>query len=306
MFKAPQKDEVTRIISHKGCADGIASALILRACYPDASVQFVQYEHPNQKELDPNKGIAIFCDITPHPSNAKAFADAGHYCLDHHKTGREIVELFGDRGLYASEEEGLSGAGLALKVLKQVGPVYGRVPQVEDMAELACIYDTWQRDHERWDEASAQANYFHFIGEERAMNRDTIALTKEERGFARVLQERHLENAQRALEERISRISDFGVFQDNHDGRLVNEVADLSRKRGHSYKAIVGYTVKPVGFAMTQCKFSLRRVRSDFDCAKASKESGGGGHSGAGAFSKNLSYTESPLSVFALEAEKWL
>lgn len=298
-FKAPRPDQITRIISHRSCADGFASALILRACYPDARVEFIQHETPSQRELDPSDGCAIFCDITPHESNAQAFADAGHYCLDHHKTQKHIVEMFGDRGVFAEEGERTSGAGLAFKVFEQRMPLYERKEELRDFTELACIYDTWVRDSPRWKEASEQAGYLHFLGQERAMARKSIALTKEEKMFARVLSERHLENAKKAYEERILPIGNFGVFADDEEGRLINEVADHAREVGSNYTAIIGFQTKPQDEITLRYKFSVRRVDPTYDCSKATRFFGGGGHSGAGGFSSETDYDLSGFDFVA-------
>lgn len=154
------------IVTHESCADGIASAIILRDALLNARVEFVQYNTPAHRDLRVTPGM-LLCDMTPPAARVQEFVDAGAIVLDHHKGALEIVEAFGDRGVFADEttEPGVSGATLAFREVWM--PLSGDVPAdtarwLHDFSSLAGIRDTWQRDHARWREACAQAAALRF------------------------------------------------------------------------------------------------------------------------------------------------
>ena len=159
---------VRTIVTHEGCADGIASAIILRDALPSARVEFVQYNTPAHRDLRATPGL-LFCDMTPPAARVQEFVDAGAIALDHHRGAREIVDAFGERGVFADEatEPGVSGATLAFReVWSTVVLHHGYSDCYEsalgDLAKLAGIRDTWQRNDPRWREACAQAAALRF------------------------------------------------------------------------------------------------------------------------------------------------
>ena len=104
------------IVSHENCADGLASAMILKDVLPKAKVVFLQYGTPDHVNLVAEEGM-IFCDFSPPPARAQEFVDVGAIVLDHHKTAKAVVALFGDLGVFADEKDdpGVSGAVLAYR-----------------------------------------------------------------------------------------------------------------------------------------------------------------------------------------------
>ncbi|HZL96812.1 MAG TPA: hypothetical protein VFB99_24365 [Vicinamibacterales bacterium] len=56
--------QVTRIVTHADCADGIASAMLLHDALPEATVEFVQYNTPEWRDLAATPGM-LFCDMIP-------------------------------------------------------------------------------------------------------------------------------------------------------------------------------------------------------------------------------------------------
>lgn len=173
---------VRKVICHKDCHDGIASALILHDALPDAEVIFVQYDTPEHRSMVPEFGT-LWCDIAPWAERSKdgkltpegvaqvcAWRAGLHtIVLDHHPSAREAIGRFGERGVYADGPV-VSGATLAYweAWLPMKSHLYGpgresipafvnRKAEAQDLACLAGIRDTWQRQHALWTEACAQA-----------------------------------------------------------------------------------------------------------------------------------------------------
>lgn len=157
--------QVRTIVTHENCADGIASAIILRDALPNARVEFVQYNTPAHRDLRATPGM-LFCDMTPPAARVQEFVDAGAIVLDHHIGAREIVDAFGERGVFADEATapGVSGAVLALcDVWCAVASMHRTGSEaLRRLADLAGIRDTWQRNDSRWREACAQAAALRF------------------------------------------------------------------------------------------------------------------------------------------------
>ncbi len=110
--------KVKILVTHAGCADGIASALIVKQVLPHVEVRFLQYNTRAWKELDPKPGM-LFCGFSPYPERALGFVAVGAVVLDHHEGVRDLVAEFGNRGVYADAEEnpGISGASLAFSMV---------------------------------------------------------------------------------------------------------------------------------------------------------------------------------------------
>lgn len=153
-----------RIIVHANCPDGRASALILHAALPAAEVCEMAYGSPEHDGLVASPGL-LFCDFTPPKDRLAEFAAAGAIVLDHHE--KALVEPFGALGVFGVNGEGDSGAALAFT------HVWCRLPAtkatadeheiVEEIALLASIRDTWQRNHPRWRDACEVSEVLRFI-----------------------------------------------------------------------------------------------------------------------------------------------
>lgn len=152
---------VRTIVTHDGCPDGVASAMILKVAMPDAKVVFARYGSAELAALPATEGM-LFCDFSPPADRVQEFVDVGAIVLDHHKTARAVVEAFGENGVFGDEatEPGVCGAVLAYRVAIVGAGV--RDDAIEDFATLAGIRDTWQRQDPRWIEACAQAEALRF------------------------------------------------------------------------------------------------------------------------------------------------
>jgi len=168
---------IKHIIAHDNCADGVASAMILKDVLPNADVRFIQYGTEEQLKLPAVEGM-IFGDFSPHISRVKEFLDVGAVVLDHHGGPAEsVTKMFIEQGLgaFASEatDPGKSGALLAYdnvwlpmskEVLKDRDPVSSlhHLEVVRTLAVQAGVYDTWQTKNSLWLIACEQKEALHF------------------------------------------------------------------------------------------------------------------------------------------------
>lgn len=127
---------VTVVYSHAHCPDGLASAMILKDAFRmlgmSPRIELLTHGTPEHvKAGSPwvgREGLALFCDIAPHPkafhtdrhaSLSEAVQHAGPHTivLDHHKGTEDIVRSFGELGVFADEklEPDVSGAVLAFE-----------------------------------------------------------------------------------------------------------------------------------------------------------------------------------------------
>lgn len=171
---------VRRIVVHANCADGRASALILHAALPQATVVEVVYNSKEHRELTPEPGD-LFCDFSPwapplseeptaeeradRGAAMERWAAAGTIVLDHHE--EDIVRPFGERGVFGYNTLRESGAWLAFR------EVWGRQPPtmrgvdlhpfVERLARRSAIRDTFQRHNGEWEAACRLALTLRFL-----------------------------------------------------------------------------------------------------------------------------------------------
>lgn len=297
-MRAELLKDVSTIVVHANCADGTASALILRACYPEAKVIEVGYD-ASRDRLCAAPGM-LFCDMTPPAARVQEFVEAGAIVLDHHKSAREIVQAFGERGVFGDElsEPGVSGAVLALlEVWDELSKPPESTSRCTMFASLAGIYDTWQRQEGSFEQSCIQAEFLLFLGMSACL----------ELGLGRVLRmldewlPRHVwnrikESATKAAKEACKVQMQHGTLAIVEGRTLINYVADLVTDAdvvaGFSYGAVPGAIDEQI------LKVSLRS-RGEVDVAKIAAFHGGGGHSGAAGFSLAVCepYNDDPYCI---------
>lgn len=166
---------VNHIVAHANCPDGTASAIILRACFPEAKVTFCQYNTDLLRNLPAEPGM-IFCDFTPPVDRLQEFLDVGTIVLDHHGgPAEEVTKAFEAKDLGRfSNEKGVSGAVLAFRhaympmmqySLQQPLHEIESIPLVQDiknLAETIGVLDTWHKADPRWDQAMKLAEAIRF------------------------------------------------------------------------------------------------------------------------------------------------
>lgn len=269
------------IVAHANCADGIASAMILHRAYPDMGVIFAQYGEPSLEELP--VGAYLFCDITPPRSRAQAFVDAGSAVLDHHHHARDIVEMFGDRGMY-SGEPGISGAVLACHHASASLGI-DNYADAHRLSRLVGIRDTWLTGHGSWRDACAVSEALRFFGASFFLLREGEFVRPNEMEVGHILvQKTHLRASRAARQANMQEVSDVRLAI-IPDGSLSSDAAEFIRTTdedipARSADALAAFTIKPDHSVV----WSLRSLRDGVDVGAFAKERGGGGHVKAAGF----------------------
>jgi len=292
--------KVTRIVSHADCPDGIASALILRAALPEAEVTFVEHNTPEQRALPATEGM-IFCDVVPPRERVAEFVDKGAIVLDHHKGARDVVEAFGERGVFADEkaEPGMSGAPLAHRdVWCALRP---DAPEVQRFARLAGIRDCWLKDDPDWEEAAAQATALLFFGYDKLARQIPADapphLTETQLEVGRTQRATRLATAEATAKRKLHRLRE-GVAVYNDRDRLLSDVAELAFQQDPSLRVVGGFHYKVTSDGKMLFVCSLRSRPDDVDVARIVKAQGGGGHTCAAGFGVEVTLASpSPLAV---------
>lgn len=272
-------DEIKTIVTHASCPDGKASAIILRNVFPDAEVKFLQHNSKEHLELPAEPGM-IFCDFSPPRERYKEFVNAGAYVLDHHKHQKDIVEAFGERGLFADEskEPGYSGALLAYKVWENNTNIDWRLAQIDntlrDFATLAGIRDCWVKESPRWIEACEQAAALHFYSEEYLLEN---GFSEAEKKLGKYLYEQILKKAKKTAQEKLIIRDKIAIMS----GLETSDVADAAFEL-YDIDVLVGF-----GYVIEDGKSKVivsMRSRNGCDVGAIAKAYGGGGHTQAAGF----------------------
>lgn len=160
--------QVRKLITHANCADGIATALIIRDVMPDVAIEFIKYNSKEHAGLKAEKGL-MFIDMTPPRERVQEFVDVESLVCDHHKYAKDIVDAFKFSGIFADEEKepGVSGAVLALRwvwewIADYDDPQFDeKYAQILRFASLIGVRDTWQVDSPMWQEANELSTVIH-------------------------------------------------------------------------------------------------------------------------------------------------
>lgn len=286
---------VRTLVLHDHCADGLASALLLRDALPNVELLFAQYGSPAHRELPATPGM-LFCDFSPPLERAEEFARAGAVVLDHHRTAEPVVRAMGERGIFGDEalDPGVCGAVLAYRHVWQPlrrgdgSDVNALDAFAERFATLAGVHDTWQTKDARWHAARAQVELLRFLPREDwlshtlaeiaqtwdadvarfgegllAKNEDRVAYT--------------IKGAHRFTTPAGKRVVAFeGTSISSDAAEAIDKDADI----------VVGFGFG-VEAGQPKMRFSVRS-HTGFDCAAFARERGGGGHTAAAGFAVML------------------
>lgn len=280
-----------KAIVHASCPDGIASAMLIRHFSPQLPIEFVQHGTPEHHQRPCR---ALFCDFSPPAERAEEWADAGAIVLDHHATAKPVVELFGDRGVFADEKEhpGVSGAALAYMLS---GPMF-RTRDGQRFAELVGIRDTWQRSHPDWDVACHVASALTFYPVEDLI-RQSYGLEPYQVETGRIIYERRIERARDVAASTADDVyagRSFLLFNDGRE-KLTSDVGEAARELGRPWHFVAGFFYTETGTLV----FSLRSVAPAFDVSKIAIANGGGGHTRAAGFQVDCCFGDSPAAAMA-------
>lgn len=271
---------ITKIITHKGCPDGIASAYILHQKFPNAEIQFVQHDTPEYKNIKPQPGL-LFCDFSPEKNRAQEFLDAKTIVLDHHKTAQPIVELFAKEGLGIFGDEktnpGMSGAMLAYHFINQLdNSWHGQEDtNLETIARLIGIRDTWVRNSPDWQEACELSSALIFYPFDYILSLSPQNLLNEAKTIGKILYNQKINYAKEAIKNSYRFQTETGYNVVVVSGTSVtSDVSDIS-----DTDIVVGFNYFCV--EETQKIILSFRSKSDFDVSKLVSKMGGGGHTKA-------------------------
>jgi hypothetical protein len=228
-FSVDRLREIKTIISHETCADGLASAMILKAALPDADVRFVKYNSEEHEKLEAKEGM-LFCDFSPHKSRTQDFIDVRAIVLDHH--AKEVVEPFGESGIFADikVEPGVSGAMLAY--LHVYVPILGENDLVGSFACICGIYDTWQTKSPLWKKSREYTEALFFFPKKDWLQDPIFPSCKEtwdsRMNLGRILVEKKDWTVKKALEEAYrATVGPLKVMM-VQDTTAINEIAEAA------------------------------------------------------------------------------
>lgn len=295
-MRRDQLEDVRTIVSHAGCPDGIASALILRDAFPSASVVFVEHATPELDELAAEPGM-LFCDIAPPRERVREFVDAGAIVLDHHRGQRDVVEAFGDRGVFADEdaEPGVSGALLAYReawIPMHDGQAHAGC---ERLATLAGVRDTWQTESPAWSDACAQAQALLFYGFD---SLSSPCLSETQLDVGRRLMDQRTQTAAEVAAGKWFRMRDDVIIYNDRD-RLLSDVAQRIFERETAVTLVCGFFYKVNSDGKLLLVFAMRSRKDELDVSAIAKRNGGGGHHSAAGFSQPvIAGSPNPVEAF--------
>lgn len=315
-FDIEQLRLVSRIICHND-ADGIASALILRDVLPDASIEFMQYDAPEHTKLMAKPGM-LFCDFSPPLHRASEFIKEGAFVLDHHKTQKDCVMKFGDRGVFGKNSKLESGSMLAYREVWLPLSTSGEdaTKATHRFAYLIAVRDTWQTDSVDWKESceySKAIEFYsidYFFGTSKLPTKHDPWLSSSEVFVGQMLFEKKIslanEMASNVVQLDKSCIGSPCIFPDSQG--LISDVAEALRTNNSNNDIVCGfYYVAENG--KLRIVFSLRSLKSDVDVGAIAKANGGGGHAKAAGFSFKIAgdlNNLSPIELFELALMRWL
>lgn len=278
--------KVKTIVTHDKCADGIVSALLLMDALSEQrpELKFIQYGSPSRETLAPAPG-QLFCDMTPPEASNELFVAAGAIVLDHHRGAQGLVEAHGDLGAY-SDAPGVSGAVLAYREvwLPMKGGTASDLDRDfwENLARLAGVYDTWQKQDPDWAEACDLREGLLFLpmADWQKMTVAEFRSTLNRLRWVGPIQTaKHRHNCQRAIDGAFRFVTPKGVRVAVFQGtKLANEASELAKDAD----LCLGFDIF-VEEGLPKLVVSARS-RTDYDCLGLAKDQGGGGHSKAAGF----------------------
>lgn len=339
MIPIEKLKQVTHIYVHDRCPDGLASAMILKDAFKmlgmNPPITFLTHnteEHARagcevlcSESNDPLPwSRPLFCDIAPYDAyGCQGCLDNGAIVLDHHVGTKEVVQRFGQLGVYADAdtEPGVSGAVLAFREVwmavlndQVLGPAAAKQPSnlvyraIRQFAEAIGARDTGATDHPlfqqgQWTSKMLMSRSPEYWLNARCPDTRNGFLTSEpylmstELDIGRALYEAHEEAVRQALDQVMMFEVPVGdekggvillkVFQEQASGfRLCSDVAwEIAKQPPHFQGVVAGfYYVVDGSTAAPRLCYSLRGI-GGFDVQRFAKANGGNGHKAAAGFS---------------------
>ncbi len=319
MVELAKLQAVSEIIVHDNCPDGVASAMILHDALPNAKIIFCQYETELHKTL-PAKPGQLFADFSPHRTRIQEFIDVGAIVLDHHGgPAATVAKAFVEKGLgaYADEklDPGVCGAVLAFREVwlplsraitpediakdpgilewrkswdedfgKWMGSTGSHIRTLYELATLAGIRDTWQKDDPRWRTACEQAEAVRFWPWELVQATPWNRWASELLAIGPILFDRNLKHVEKCIDGSLKYTTGKGRRVTIFEG--LKPTSDAAELMGESNDLTIGLAFF-VEAGQPKMIFSTRS-RGDFHCQNLALAHGGGGHTKAAGFSVPL------------------
>jgi oligoribonuclease NrnB/cAMP/cGMP phosphodiesterase (DHH superfamily) len=209
--------------------------------------------------------------------------------LDHHKKAQEVVEAFGQNGIFADEklDPGVCGATLAYRhVWKPLREAESHQSAdlehwglVTDLATLAGIRDTWQTQDARWVEACGQAEALKFWPLEKLLGAEPTSWGQLIQ-IGSVIFDRNLKFAQETAESSYRFTSEKGTRVALFGG--LSATSDAAEALADQVDVVVGFSYR-MDAGKVQLIFSTRS-HTTYDVGKFCVAHGGGGHTKAAGF----------------------
>ena len=283
--------QVSQIVSHASCPDGIGAAMICTAAYviggmSPPSTYFVHHGTRKHEDIQA-RPRQLFVDMTPPKGRWEEWKGLSPIVLDHHESSMHIVQSLG--GVYGSSDQ--SGTMLAFEnvMLPLVGETFGDIDSWRHFAYLCMVRDTWKAASPDWLEACSLAHALLLYGQEWGISSAvTGKLPLEElMHVGHRMYEKILRQSKGVIRNSIRRDVAAGgrslkvAFFNHADGGTMSDLANLVISE-MPCDIVVGYfhTNEDDIF---QCVVSVRTN----GCASASelaRSFGGGGHAKAAGF----------------------
>jgi oligoribonuclease NrnB/cAMP/cGMP phosphodiesterase (DHH superfamily) len=287
--------------------DGLASAMIVLDALPDLELVLCHYGK-EQLELECEPGM-LFVDFTPHRDRVAEYVAAGAIVLDHHIHARDIVDAFGERGIFG-DGPGVSGAALAYEhVWQALMPGYGEGSKpcgkaVERFAELVGIRDTWVTEHPKWNEARELHAILESFPKEHwlAEGGITNALAALDHGIGIALlgdKEREIRRVLKTglIRRQVGTVGNTVMWGLTAvDGALVSDLAEAARSEQHGIDVLVNLQLF-IEAGRTLFRVNLRSAV--VDVGALAKRFGGGGHKAAAGFEIHSLHVGTPTEFLA-------
>ena len=236
--------------------------------------------------MEPKPGI-IFCDFSPHPSIAQRFVEAGSYVLDHHEYAKDVVESFGERGVYADavNEPGVSGAVLAYREVYVPWANENKIHNEEMDAwlifvSLVGVRDCWVEDDATFQAACEQSAVLHFYDFDYLYSKGGY-LDHSDLELGRYLYKRNLNKAKETAEKKLIIRDKIAVMCGTDTSDVAGIAADI-----HGIDILAGFKIV-IEEGNAKVVVSMRS-RGETDVGVIAKANGGGGHKHAAGFSFDL------------------
>lgn len=323
MIDVDKLRNITHLVTHgPACSDGYASALIVKDALSNVRVSFMAYNTAKLAALKAEPGL-LFVDFTPPRERVAEFVAAGAIVLDHHPTAKDIVEAFGEDGVFGLNDKNQCGAWLAYehvwKPLYDAMPVEQtriHYPHVRDFALRAAIRDTWKKHDPLFQRARDEGELMLFWRTQQPLS--YYAGAGDERSPLAVrLFQRAEDAANKSLDESHLIITGKGtevwMFQGVSTTSDAAELAEKAVEKTLHHQVgpsqpdlVVGFHYKVDGGKL-KLQFSTRS-HTGFDCAAFAKaHPGGGGHRAAAGFTIEVSpeLSANPYQTFRLLLEQW-